>query len=128
MKISMIICDDGNYPEICEYSQNVEPQMIVHAGTKSHLNPKERLCDIWHDFPLFLGRDCAMKGAELIIRPQVKNICLSLAVCGKQLLQITSTHSTPPSNIVIIQGYMYPAKEQQVSTIFARRSDCVRSI
>ena len=76
----------------------------------------------------FSGRDCAMKGAELIIRPQVKNICLSLALCGKQLLQITSTHSTFPSNIVIIQGYMYPAKEQQVCTIFACQSGFVQPI
>ncbi len=78
MKISMIICDDGNYPEICEYSQDVEPQiasMLVHAGTKSHLNCKNLCATFGHGSPFFLGRDCAMKGAELIIRPQVKK-CL----------------------------------------------------
>lgn len=68
MKVSMIICDDGNYPEI------------------------------W--------RDCAMRGAELIIRPQ-GTIALPIMTVLATFLSHTSTYSS-------WVGYMYPAKEQQV--------------
>ena len=92
MKVSMIICDDGNYPEIwrdCAMKVNEDPTHIplpylwifpergLPFANLAHPDPFDAFAVFW------LLCSCAVlkKGAELIVRPQ---------------------------------GYMYPAKDQQV--------------